>query len=51
MRKLAEMLLVIFFFHVLFISAMFFIFTENNLWSFFATAFVNTFTYLEDSNP
>ena len=52
MKKLAEMLLLLIFFLLLLISAIFFIFTANNLWSFiFAICFVYIFTYLEDFIP
>ena len=52
MRRLAEMLLLLIFLLLFFKSAIVFIFTANNFWSFiFAIAFVYTFTYLEDLGP
>ena len=49
MRRLAEMLLLLIFLILLFISAIFLIFTANNFCSIiFAIAFVYIFTYLDD---
>ena len=52
MKKIAGMLILLIFFLLLVISAIFLIFTANNFWSFiFAIVFVGIFTYLEDLNP
>ena len=52
MKKVAEMLLLLILFLLLFISAIFLIFTANNFWSLnFAIAFVYIFSYLEYLSP
>ena len=51
-KKIAEMLILLIFFILLLISAIFLIFTANKFWLFiFAIAFLCIFNYLEDLSP